>query len=143
MTTNICWLTNLKMATDEEKSKIEKLLQGLEVPEVKLTDRCSDLVKAFHQRFDGEVEVESRQETGDMNDLGENPYKVDRSLLEENEKKLRELLAETKRFVLFMYQSMQTHVHLMFMHLITLNFNDSEACIAPPYLHKSTGNLRL
>lgn len=89
------------MATDEEKSKIVKLLQGLEVPEVKLTDRCSDLVKTFHQKFGGEVQAESQQEEEDENDISENPYKVDRSLLEENEKKLRELLAESKRFVFY------------------------------------------
>ena len=85
------------MATDEEKSKIVKLLQGLEVPEVKLTERCSDLVKAFQQKFGGEVEAESQQEE-DMQDLGENPYKVDRRLLEDNERKLKELLDESKRF---------------------------------------------
>ncbi|XP_035458560.2 uncharacterized protein LOC118281865 [Spodoptera frugiperda] len=86
------------MATDEEKCKLGKLLQGLEVPEVKLTERCSDLVKSFHQRFGGEVEAESRQESEEINDgLTENPYKVDPKLLEENEKKLKELLAESKR----------------------------------------------
>lgn len=86
------------MTTDEEKSKISKLLQGLEVPEVKLTERCSDLVKDFHQRFGVEVEEESlKEEVG--NDFKENPYKVDPHLLEENEKKLRELLLENKRFV--------------------------------------------
>ncbi|KAJ8737193.1 hypothetical protein PYW07_000464 [Mythimna separata] len=84
------------MATDEDKSKIVKLLQGLEVPEVKLTERCSDLVKTFHQRFGKEVEAESQQEDMDS-DLSENPYKVDRLLLEENENKLKALLAEAKR----------------------------------------------
>ncbi|KAJ8737647.1 hypothetical protein PYW08_000242 [Mythimna loreyi] len=97
MVVNNCyWYNNLKMATDEEKSKIVKLLQGLEVPEVKLTERCSDLVKAIQQRFGGEVEAESRQEEGET-DLSENPYKVDRRLLEENEKKLKALLAESMR----------------------------------------------
>lgn len=90
------------MATDEEKCKLGKLLQGLEVPEVKLTERCSDLVKSFHQRFGGEVEAESRQESEEINDgLTENPYKVDPKLLEENEKKLKELLAESKRYIAY------------------------------------------
>lgn len=83
------------MSTDEEKSKINKLLQGLEVPEVKLSERCSAIVKDFHQRFGNEVEAESREDKFE-NDFNENPYKVDKKLLEENEKKLKELLTESK-----------------------------------------------
>ncbi|PZC80033.1 hypothetical protein B5X24_HaOG215502 [Helicoverpa armigera] len=84
------------MATDEEKSKIIKLLQDITVPEVKLTERCFDLVKVFQQRFGGEVEAESRQEEVQQ-DLSENPYRVDKRLLEENERKLRELLIASHR----------------------------------------------
>ncbi|KAH9628008.1 hypothetical protein HF086_017983 [Spodoptera exigua] len=91
-------LVYTKMATDEEKCKLNKLLQGLEVSEVKLTERCSDLVKTFQQRFGAEVEAESSQESEKIyDDLTDNPYKVDPQLLEENEKKLRELLNESKR----------------------------------------------
>ncbi|CAH0703537.1 unnamed protein product [Spodoptera exigua] len=89
------------MATDEEKCKLNKLLQGLEVSEVKLTERCSDLVKTFQQRFGAEVEAESSQESEKIyDDLTDNPYKVDPQLLEENEKKLRELLNESKRYLM-------------------------------------------
>lgn len=84
------------MTTDEEKSRIAKLLQGLEVPETKLTERCSDLIKDFHKKFDREVEEEEQDV---MEEVYENPYKVDTHLLEENDRKLRELLAECKRFV--------------------------------------------
>lgn len=84
------------MTTDEDKTKIAKLLQGLEVPEVKLTERCHDLVKIFHEKFSKEVEEEEmRQQVNET--VYENPYKVDRDLLEDNERKLRELLAESKR----------------------------------------------
>lgn len=88
------------MTTDEEKSKICKLLQSVEVPEIKLTERCSSLVKEFHKRYDKELEEDMKQDY--VQDYGEdrfidNPYKVDARLLEENERKLSELLAETKR----------------------------------------------
>lgn len=83
------------MTTDEEKSRIAKLLQGLEVPETKLTERCSELIKDFHQKFDREVEEEEKSNTTEV--VYENPYRPDRHLLEENEKKLRELLSECKR----------------------------------------------
>ncbi|KAI8430858.1 hypothetical protein MSG28_001000 [Choristoneura fumiferana] len=84
------------MATDEDKTKIAKLLQGLEVPEVKLTERCHDLVKIFHEKFSKEVEEEEMRQQ-DNETVYENPYKVDPESLEENERKLRELLAESKR----------------------------------------------
>lgn len=113
------------MATDEEKSKIVKLLQGLEVPEVKLTERCSDLVKAFQQRFSGEVEAESHQEE-DMQDLGENPYKVDRRLLEENENKLKELLAKSKRFVLLII------IYLFYEYRVQIQLFNAQ-CLDPMY----------
>lgn len=90
--------TNLGMATDEDKSKLIKLLQEIEVPEVKLTERCSDLVKEFHKRFDKEVEEEMEQEVV-TDEFIENPYRPDPRLLEENERKLKELLTENKRCV--------------------------------------------
>lgn len=85
------------MTTDEEKSRIAKLLNGLEVPETKLTERCSDLIKDFHQKFDTEVEEEEAQNM--IEEVLENPYRVERHLLQENEKKLRKLLSECRRFV--------------------------------------------
>ncbi|CAB3225629.1 unnamed protein product [Arctia plantaginis] len=84
------------MTTDEEKSKICKLLQSVEVPEIKLTERCSSLVKEFHKRYDKDIEEEMKQDDV-QNEVFENPYRADERLLEENERKLRELLAETKR----------------------------------------------
>lgn len=83
------------MSTDEEKSKLAKLLHGLEVPEVKLTERCSDLVRDFKQKYSKEVDEEEAKM--EIEEVYENPYKVDKSLLEENERKLRELLTEYKR----------------------------------------------
>lgn len=85
------------MTTDEEKSRIAKLLQGLEVPETKLTERCSALIKDFHQKFDKEVEEEEQSNV--MQEEHQNPYRADRHLLQENERKLRELLSECKRFI--------------------------------------------
>lgn len=89
------------MSTDEEKSKLARLLQGLEVPEVKLTERCSDLVKDFQLKYSKEID----EEEGKMQieEVYENPYKVDKSLLEENERKLRELMTENKRYLLITY----------------------------------------
>lgn len=85
------------MATDEEKSKLAKLLQDVEVPDVKLTERCSDLVKDFQQRFGKEVEAEEEAEVAPDNEPYENPYKVDRKLIDEIDRKLKELLIEGKR----------------------------------------------
>ncbi|KOB76510.1 Uncharacterized protein OBRU01_01738 [Operophtera brumata] len=83
------------MTTDEEKSRIAKLLQGLDVPETKLTERCTPLVKDFHHKFDKEVEEEAQSNM--IEEVYENPYRVDVALIEENERKLRELLFECRR----------------------------------------------
>ncbi|XP_045784279.1 uncharacterized protein LOC123880277 [Maniola jurtina] len=80
------------MATDEDKCKIAKLLQGLEVPEVKLSERCNDLVREFHKKFDGDITIEEMEAVN-----YENPYVPDKELLEVNERKLKELLKESKR----------------------------------------------
>ncbi|XP_047525069.1 uncharacterized protein LOC125062887 [Pieris napi] len=80
------------MATDEEKCKVAKLLQDLEVPEIKMPERCSGLVKEFEQIYGLEMESEVLVE-----EIYDNPYVVDKKLLEENERKLQELLAENKR----------------------------------------------
>lgn len=84
------------MTTDEEKSKLAKLLQEIEVPDIKLSERCSGLVKDFQQRFGKEVEEEEQAETAPAEEY-DNPYKVDRRLLDEIDKKLQELLLEGKR----------------------------------------------
>ncbi|XP_072930378.1 uncharacterized protein [Epargyreus clarus] len=81
------------MATDEEKFKLAKLLQGIEVPDVKISERGMSLVKEFQQKFGSEIETESMNDTEEY----DNPYVPDKVLLEENERKLRELLAESKR----------------------------------------------
>ncbi|XP_046976911.1 uncharacterized protein LOC124542983 [Vanessa cardui] len=79
------------MATDEEKSKLAKLLQGLDVPEIKLPERCNELIKEFYEKY------ESTMADEDLDfEKYENPYVPDRRLLEENEKKLKDLLAERK-----------------------------------------------
>ena len=80
------------MATDEEKSKLAKLLHGLEVAEIKLPERCNDLVRELHEKYH---DLEVNEEV--VNEMYENPYIPDRALLEENEKKLKELLRENKR----------------------------------------------
>ncbi|XP_023940849.1 uncharacterized protein LOC112047821 [Bicyclus anynana] len=80
------------MATDEDKCKIAKLLQGLDVPEVKLTERCNDLVREFHKKFDSDANIEDLE-----TEAYENPYIPDRELIGENDKKLKELLADSKR----------------------------------------------
>ncbi|CAG4955071.1 unnamed protein product [Colias eurytheme] len=80
------------MATDEDKTKLAKLLHDLEVPEMRIPERCSGLVKEFEQKYGAEVESEVLEEQ-----VYENPYVVDKKLLEENERKLKELLAESKR----------------------------------------------
>ncbi|XP_063837418.1 uncharacterized protein LOC135086596 [Ostrinia nubilalis] len=85
------------MATDEEKSKLAKLLQEIEIPDVKLSERCSDLVKDFQQRFGKEVEAEEQAEMSPDDAPHENPYKVDRRLLDEIDRKLQQLLLEGKR----------------------------------------------
>ncbi|XP_038216561.1 uncharacterized protein LOC119835667 [Zerene cesonia] len=80
------------MATDEDKTKLAKLLHDLEVPEMRIPERCSSLVKEFEQKYGAELESEVLEEQ-----YYENPYIVDKKLLEENEKKLKKLLAESKR----------------------------------------------
>lgn len=85
------------MTTDEDKSHIAKLLQGIEVPDVRLSERCSDLIRDFHEKYDKAVE-EEEQQASTLEDVYENPYKADKQLLEENEKKLKELLTDCKRY---------------------------------------------
>ncbi|CAK1588780.1 unnamed protein product [Parnassius mnemosyne] len=82
------------MTTDEEKSRLLKILQDLEVPEDRLPERCQGLLKEIHQKFAHELE-ENIEDVGDVN--YENPYIPDKDSLEENERKLRELLLEEKR----------------------------------------------
>ncbi|XP_059055174.1 uncharacterized protein LOC131849185 [Achroia grisella] len=81
------------MMTDEEKSKITKLLQGIDVPDIKLSERCSDLVKEIHDKYK-ELDDESTEIQKELND---NPYKVDRKLVDEIDRKLHELMYENKR----------------------------------------------
>lgn len=88
----------IEMSTDEEKTKLAKLLEGLEVVEVRLSERCSDLVKNFHQKFDKQVEEEEEEMVAN-DEMYDNPYKPDAYLLEENEKKLKELWLENRRYV--------------------------------------------
>lgn len=84
------------MSTDDDKSKLAKLLSDLDVPDLKLAERCHPLVREFHKKFAQVVEdEESRTEVEEAE--GENPYRVDPGLLEENERKLKELLSEDKR----------------------------------------------
>ncbi|KAM3968704.1 uncharacterized protein ACR2FA_013001 [Aphomia sociella] len=83
------------MTTDEEKSKIAKLLQGIDVPDIKLSERCSDLVKEMHNKHDKEVEEDLMEIQNDIDH--DNPYKVDQILLDEIDKKLHELISENKR----------------------------------------------
>lgn len=88
------------MTTDEEKSRLAKLLDNLEVPECKLSDRCSDLVKEFHKKFDKIVETEENETEVEEYD---NPYIVNKTLLEEIEKKLKLLVAQNHRFKMNIY----------------------------------------
>ncbi|CAG9558431.1 unnamed protein product [Danaus chrysippus] len=82
----------LKMTTDEDKCKIAKLLQGIEVPEIKTPERSLGLVKEIQEKYGKEVEEEVLE-----SETYENPYIPDKQLLEENERKLKALLAESKR----------------------------------------------
>nr|XP_013189249.1 unnamed protein product [Amyelois transitella] len=84
------------MATDEEKTKISKLLQSIEVPEIKLTERCSELIKEFHNKFDKNIDDEEANESI-TKDIEVNPYKVDKHLIEDIDKKLLQLLSENKK----------------------------------------------
>lgn len=84
------------MTTDEEKVKIAKLLQNIEVPEVKLSERSSELVAEYYKKFlqSGDVLQNLVEE-----EVFENPYKINKRLLEENERKLQELNLEGKRYL--------------------------------------------
>ncbi|CAK1554989.1 unnamed protein product [Leptosia nina] len=82
-----------KMTTDEEKCKVAKLLQDLDVPELKMPERCSTLVKEFEEKFGQDI----YDATDESTPIYENPYIVDKELLEENERKLKALLATHKR----------------------------------------------
>lgn len=93
MTTALLNLQQLfTMATDEEKYKLEKLLQELDVPELKLPDRCNGLVKEFREKY--QVELEDEELSFERY---ENPYIPDKQMLEENTKKLNDLVAESTR----------------------------------------------
>ncbi|CAH2034195.1 unnamed protein product, partial [Iphiclides podalirius] len=82
------------MSTDEEKSRLVKLLQDLEVPEHRVPERCQGLLRDLMQNVEPTQDVANEVET----DIArENPYVPDKELLEENERKLRELLLEEKR----------------------------------------------
>lgn len=85
------------MSTDDEKTKIAKLVKGLEVPDTKLSERCSGLIKDFHKKFDKEIEQEEKETNPINEELLENPYKVDKILLDENERKLKQVLKDYKR----------------------------------------------
>ncbi|CAG5008317.1 unnamed protein product [Parnassius apollo] len=82
------------MTANEEKSRLLKILQDLEVPEDRLPERCQGLLKEFYQKFAQELE-ENVEDVGDV--YYENPYIPDKESLKENERKLRELLSEEKR----------------------------------------------
>ncbi|KPI96073.1 PREDICTED: uncharacterized protein LOC106126352 [Papilio xuthus] len=82
------------MSTNEEKARISKLLQDLEVPEDRLPERCRPLVKDFHEKF---AEEDTEEQSSTEIEEYVNPYIPDRALLDENERKLRELLGEEKR----------------------------------------------
>lgn len=90
-------LNYTKMSTDDEKTKIAKLVKGLEVPDLKLSERCSELIKVFHEKFDKEIEQEEKEAKSFNDEVWENPYKVDKMLLDENERKLKQVLEEYKR----------------------------------------------
>ncbi|CAH2103566.1 unnamed protein product [Euphydryas editha] len=80
------------MATDEDKCKLVKLLQEMEVPELKLPERCNGLIKEFREKYQSDVDDDDPSF-----EIYENPYVPDKKLLEENAKKLIELKAGSKR----------------------------------------------
>lgn len=84
------------MSTDEDKARLLKLLQDLEVPESRLPERCQVVLKGLEQN----VSQEDDAAIGVTDVPHVNPYVPDKELIEENERKLRELLSEGKRFVL-------------------------------------------
>lgn len=85
------------MSTDDEKTKIAKLVKGLEVPDIKLSERCSELIKDFHEKFDKVIEQEEKETTPLKEVVFENPYRVDKTLLDENERKLKQVIKDYKR----------------------------------------------
>lgn len=85
------------MATDDEKTKIAKLVKGLEVPDIKLSEQCSGLIKDFHKKFDKEIEQEEKETEPFNDEVLENPYRADQILLDENERKLKQVLRDYKR----------------------------------------------
>lgn len=85
------------MSTDDEKTKIAKLVKGLEVPDIKLSERCSGLLKDFHEKFDKEIEQEEKETNPLHDEVSENPYRVDKTLLDDNDRKLKRVLRDYKR----------------------------------------------
>ncbi|XP_050683720.1 uncharacterized protein LOC126978727 isoform X2 [Leptidea sinapis] len=80
------------MTTDEDKSKLAKLLHNLEVCEDKLPEKCSPLVKEFSEKFGTDIDEEVLEEL-----VYENPYVVDKVQLAEIDAKLRALVVESRR----------------------------------------------
>lgn len=91
-----------KMMTDEEKSKIAKLLHDVAVKENQLPERCSGLVKDIREKF-GKDSNEDEDKVESVDETYENPYIVDKSQLEEIERKLEPLMSKNKRSVTSMY----------------------------------------
>lgn len=85
------------MSTDEDKARLLKLLQDLEVPESRLPERCQVVLKDLEQNVSHEDDA-----ANDVTDGSHvNPYIPDKELIEENKRKLHELLSEDKRCVSF------------------------------------------
>lgn len=86
------------MSTDEEKTKIAKLVKSLEVPDIKLSKRCSELIKDFYVKFGKEIEQEEKEMSRSFEEVVlENPYKVDKNLLDEIERKFKQVLKDYQR----------------------------------------------
>ncbi|VVD05136.1 unnamed protein product [Leptidea sinapis] len=85
-------LINYSYITDEDKSKLAKLLHNLEVCEDKLPEKCSPLVKEFSEKFGTDIDEEVLEEL-----VYENPYVVDKVQLAEIDAKLRALVVESRR----------------------------------------------
>ncbi|KAL4717701.1 hypothetical protein ACJJTC_000850 [Scirpophaga incertulas] len=84
------------MTTDEDKIKLAKLLQEIEIPEIKLTERCSNIVKNIKEKF--EQEIVNEENTNIMTvQTYENPYKIDEMLTRDIDEKLKILRIEGKR----------------------------------------------
>ncbi|XP_028174213.1 uncharacterized protein LOC114362855 [Ostrinia furnacalis] len=80
---------------EAEQCQMDRLMISDQL--IKIDQRCSDLVKDFQQRFGKEVEAEEQAEMSPDDAPHENPYKVDRRLLDEIDRKLQQLLLEGKR----------------------------------------------